>query len=83
MSAIYVQHSRNPSFYYGDDRWVLGRTGARCFNGTHEAIAFCLKNNVSYAQVCVCFGAGAVDTLVPVTRDMQVAAVSPPDAVVW
>jgi hypothetical protein len=83
MSAIYIQHSHNQAFYYGENRWVLGRNAARCFGGTHEAIAFCLENSLSYAQVRVCFGPGAADTVVPVTRDMQVAAVSPPDAVVW
>ena len=83
MSAIYIQHSQNPAFYYGGDRWVLGRNTARCFNATHEAIAFCAERNISYAQVRVCFGGGAADTLVPVTRDMQVAAASVPDGVVW
>jgi hypothetical protein len=83
MSAIYIQHSHNHAFYYGENRWVLGRNAARCFGATHEAITFCLENNLSYAQVRVCFGPGAADTVVPVARDMQVAAVSPPDAVVW
>jgi hypothetical protein len=83
MSAIYIQHSHNPAFYYGGDRWVLGRNTARCFRRTHEAIAFCLENNLSYAQVRVCFGPGAADTVVPVTRDMAVAPASVPDGVVW
>jgi hypothetical protein len=83
MSAIYVQHSQNPAFFYGQDRWVLGRTAARRFPRTHDAIAFSLENDLSYAQVRICFGPGAADVVVPVARDMIVAAASPPDAVVW
>ncbi len=82
MSAIYIQHSQNSAFYYGGDRWVLGRAPARAFNSTHEAIAFSLENDLVYAQVRVCFGPGAADIVVPVHREMQVAAGSPSEAVV-
>ena len=82
MSAIYIQHTHNPFYYYGGDRWMLGRERARQFSDTRAAIAFCLENNVVYAQVHVCFGPGAANVVIPVTRDMRVAP-APPEAVVW
>jgi len=82
MSAIYIQHSHNPAFFYGEDRWILDRNRARCFARTHEAISFCQQRELSYAQVRVCFGSGAADVVVPVPREMLVAAGSP-DGVFW
>jgi hypothetical protein len=83
MSAIYIQHTHDPSFYYGTDRWVLGRQGARCFSHAHDAISFCVDRELKHAQVHVCFGPGAADVLIPVTSDMPVAHGSQDEAGVW
>src|ERR1051325_694412 len=82
VSAIYVQHTHNRSYYYGENRWTLGRERARRFADTREAITFCLDQGLAYAQVHVSFGPGAADVLIPVTRDMPVAS-APTEAVVW
>jgi len=73
MSAIYIQHAQNPSFFYGHDRWVIGRRRARRFSHTRDAIAFCCERDLEHAQVHVSFGPGAADVLIPVTADMAVA----------
>jgi hypothetical protein len=82
MSAIYIQHTENRSFYYGTDRWVLGRNGARCFAHAHDAISFCAERELAHAQVHVCFGPGTADVIIPVTPDMLVAPAWPTDSVV-
>jgi hypothetical protein len=83
MSAIYIQHARNPAYFYGQDRWVLGLQSARRFATTHEAIAYCLEHDVIYAHVRVCFGPGTADVTIPVSRDMAVATRANADFVVW
>jgi hypothetical protein len=83
MSAIYIQHVNDPSYYYGDDRWVLGRKRARQFAQTHDAISFCIDRELGFAQVHVCFGPGAADVLIPVTSDMPVAHGSSAETGVW
>jgi hypothetical protein len=83
MSAIYIQHSQNHAYFYGEDRWVLGRKRARRFARTHEALAFALDRDLVYAQVRVCFGPGAADVVIPVERNMAVAAAHPTGSAVW
>jgi hypothetical protein len=83
MSAIYIQHVHDSSFYYGADRWVVGRHGARRFPRAHDAISFCHDHELKDAQVHVCFGPGAADVLIPVSNDMPVAPGSSGDAGVW
>ena len=77
MSAIYIQHSHDPSFYYGADRWVLGRQRARKFPHTRDAITFCVEKELKFAQVHVCFGPGTADVLIAITSDMAVAHRTP------
>ena len=83
MSAIYIQHAENRSYYYGTDRWVLGRKGARLFAHAHDAISFCAERELVHAQVHVCFGPGSADVIIPITPDMPVAAAFPSDASAW
>ena len=83
MSAIYIQHSHDPSFYYGADRWVLGRQRARRFPHTRDAISFCVEKELKFAQVHVCFGPGAADVLIAITSDMAVAHGAPDEAGLW
>jgi hypothetical protein len=83
MSAIYLQHTYDPSFYYGRDRWVVGRQRARRFLHTHEAISFCLEQEIRFAQVHVCFGPGAADVLIAVSSDMAVAHGVPEEELGW
>jgi hypothetical protein len=82
MSAIYLQHAENQSFYYGKDRWVMGKARARRFAHAHDAISFCAERDLAPAQVHVCFGPGAADVIIPVTAEMAVAP-APADSVVW
>ena len=83
MSAIYIQDSDDPSFYYGQDHWVRGRQSARQFSDAHAAISFCVDQELKHAQVHVCFGPGAADVLIPVTSDMPLAHGSSDDPGVW
>lgn len=81
MSAIYIQHAHNRSFYYGTDRWVIGRKRARRFCHTQEAIAFCVAQDLEHAQVHVSFGPGAADVLIPIPAEAPVAPASPIETV--
>lgn len=83
MSAIYVQHAHNPSFFYGQDRWVIGRRWARKFSHAQAALSFCAERDIMHAQVHVSFGPGAADVLIPVQQDALLAPPPPLEAVGW
>jgi hypothetical protein len=83
MSAIYVQHAHNPSFFYGADRWVVGRRWARRFSHAQAALSFCAERDIHHAQVHVSFGPGAADVLIPVPPDITVAPSPPLETAGW
>ena len=63
---ICIQHSGTRKFLRGIDTWVDGRSGARHFGNSMDAIRHCVEHGLAAVNIVVDYGTDRVPLIIPV-----------------